>query len=141
MLFLWIFLGLAALVLLASYICYRIVFYNKPARPLAEGEYDIPHGRVYAPYHDQMIAWQKQLRQMPVEHFSIRSFDGLKLYGSFYEYAPGAVIELMFHGYRGTAHRDLCGGIHRAFSLGRSVFFGGSAYRQPQRRPHHHLRH
>lgn len=122
MLFLWIFLGLAALVLLASYICYRIVFYNKPARPLAEGEYDIPHGRVYAPYHDQMIAWQKQLRQMPVEHFSIRSFDGLKLYGSFYEYAPGAVIELMFHGYRGTAHRDLCGGIHRAFSLGRSVF-------------------
>jgi fermentation-respiration switch protein FrsA (DUF1100 family) len=27
----------------------------------------------------------------------------------------------MFHGYRGSAERDLCGGVHRCFALGRSA--------------------
>jgi pimeloyl-ACP methyl ester carboxylesterase len=30
-------------------------------------------------------------------------------------------MELMFHGYRGNAERDLCGGVQRAFSLGHNV--------------------
>ena len=58
---------------------------------------------------------------MPSEEFSIISHDGLKLYARFYEYAPGAPIELMFHGYRGSAERDLSGGVRRAFALGHSV--------------------
>ena len=58
---------------------------------------------------------------MPSEDMSITTFDGKKLWGKYYEYAPGAPIELMFHGYRGTAERDLCGGVQRSFALGRSV--------------------
>ena len=58
---------------------------------------------------------------MPHEHFSIRSFDGLTLRGNYYEYAPDAPIELMFHGYRGNAERDLCGGVQRCFALGHSA--------------------
>jgi len=58
---------------------------------------------------------------MPSEEFSITSFDGLKLYGRYYESIPGAPIELMFHGYRGSAERDLCGGVQRCFALGRNA--------------------
>ena len=50
----------------------------------------------------------------------MRSFDGLTLHGKYYECKKGAPIELMMHGYRGTAERDLCGGIQRCFSLGRN---------------------
>ena len=121
MFLIWLLLAVVIIVMLTSYICYHIVFYAKPAPPLPEGEFDIPPGKVYLPYRDQMITWQKQVRQLPVEHFSITAFDGIPLHGKFYEFAPGAVIELMFHGYRGSAERDLCGGVQRAFSLGRSV--------------------
>ena len=58
---------------------------------------------------------------MPSEEFSINSFDGLRLYAKYYEFAPGAPIEIMFHGYRGSAERDLCGGVQRCFALGRSA--------------------
>lgn len=58
---------------------------------------------------------------MPCEELWITSFDGLKLYGRYFEYAPGAPIELMFHGYRGSAERDLSDGVLRCFKLGHSV--------------------
>ena len=121
MVILWILLALAALVVLISLICYLIVFYAKPEKPLGPDEYDIPHGQIYEAHRDAMIRWQKEVRAMPSEDMSVTSFDGLKLCGKYYEYAPGAVTELMFHGYRGSAERDLCGGVQRAFSLGRNV--------------------
>lgn len=58
---------------------------------------------------------------IPHEEFSITSFDGLTLREKYYEYAPGAPIELMLHGYRGESERDLCGGVQRCFALGRSA--------------------
>lgn len=63
----------------------------------------------------------KEVRALPHEEFSITSFDGLTLRGKYYEYAPGAPIELMLHGYRGEAERDLCGGVQRCFALQRSA--------------------
>jgi len=63
----------------------------------------------------------KQIRRMPHENIEIKSYDGLTLRGTYYEYAPDATVELLFHGYRGSAERDLCGGIERCFALGRSV--------------------
>jgi len=62
------------------------------------------------------------MRAMPHEDVQITSFDGLTLCGKYYEYAPSAPIELMFHGYRGTAESDLCGGLKRCFALGHSAF-------------------
>ena len=121
MLFLWILLGLAAILLLAAYICYRIVFRARPVPALGADEYDLPGGNVYVPYRDAMIAWQKETRQLPHQDFSIRSFDGLELWGKYYESIPGAPVELMFHGYRGTAERDLCGGVQRCFALGHNA--------------------
>lgn len=120
----WPLLGIAAFltlsVVLIAYICFRITFYVPKKRPLRE-EFQIPDGEIYQPYRDQMITWMKEVRAIPHEDVSIKSFDGLTLRGKFYEYAPGAPIELMFPGYRGSAERDLCGGVQRCFALKRSA--------------------
>ena len=110
---------LALLVLAVSYICYRIAFYASRKEPVEE--YAIPDGEIYEPYREQMVAWMKEVRAMPHEDITVRSFDGLTLWGRYFEYAPDSPIELMFHGYRGRADRDLCGGVQRCFALGRSA--------------------
>jgi fermentation-respiration switch protein FrsA (DUF1100 family) len=83
---------------------------------------EVPAGKIYEPYHEDMRRWIREVREMPRETFTITSFDGLKLTANYFEYAPGAPIELMFHGYRGTAERDLSGGVQRCRKLGRSSF-------------------
>ena len=118
---LWILLGLAALILLIAFLCFYLAFFVPTHRPVSEEEYPTPAGEVYAPFRERMVKWMKETRKLPHEDFYIESFDGLKLHGRYYEYAPGAPIELMFHGYRGTADRDLCGGVQRCFALRRSA--------------------
>ena len=122
-LYILLFVILLAIVLtiLASYICFRMAFYVPKKKPKCTEEYDLPKGKIYEPYHEQMIAWTKESRTFPQERFTITSFDGLKLSAKYFEYAPDAPIELMFHGYRGNAERDLSGAVQRCFSLGRSV--------------------
>ena len=121
MLIFGILLGLAALVLLISYICYRIAFYAPTRKPLPEGTIEIPEGEIYEAHREKMENWVRKMWTMERQSFEITSFDGLKLHAKFYEFAPGAPIELMFHGYRGSAERDLSGGIERCFRVGRSA--------------------
>ncbi len=108
-------------VLLTALICFFRVFYSPPRKPLGPDEYDIPIGPIYEPFRDEMIAWQKRARAMPQEVFSVRSFDGLTLSGRYFEYRPGAPIEILFHGYKGNGERDLSGAVERCFTLGRSA--------------------
>ena len=121
MLIFGILLTAAAVFLLACYICYRIAFYVPPRKPRPEGFIDLPPGKAYEPFYPQMTDWVLQVRKLPREHFQITAFDGLELHGSYYEFAPGAPVELMFHGYRGNAERDLPGGVQRCFACGRSA--------------------
>ena len=118
---LWTLLVLVLLVLATSYICFFLAFYVPEKEKLPKTEFDLPKGKIYEPYAQDMIRWMKEVRAMPHEELQITSFDGLILRGKYYEYAPGAPIELMFHGYRGTAERDLCGGVQRCFRLGHSA--------------------
>lgn len=111
---------LAAIVLIA-YICYRMAFYAPRKKRPDPDVIDIPEGEIYEPFRPKMEGWAREARAMEHEDFQITSFDGLKLTGRFFEYAPGAPIELMFHGYRGNAERDLPGGVQRGFKIGRSV--------------------
>lgn len=108
-------------VLLVSFICYRMAFYAERKEAPPPDRIDIPQGEIYEPYRESMEKWTRQTRSMPHEQMQILSFDGLTLQGKYYEFAPGAPIELMFHGYRGTAERDLSGGVQRCFKLGRSA--------------------
>lgn len=109
------------LILIAALVCFIMVFYSGKRRILGPDEYDIPPGKIYEVFREDMIGWTKQIRRMPHENIEIKSYDGLTLRGTYYEYAPDATVELLFHGYRGNAERDLCGGIERCFALGRSV--------------------
>ncbi len=124
--YLWIALGaaafLAAVFFLITYICFRMAFYAPDRDPAEYGTKVVPEGKIYEPFKEKMKKWAAETKAMHHEEFSITSFDGLKLYGRFYEYKKGAPIELMFHGYRGTAQRDLSGGVQRCFKLQRSAF-------------------
>ena len=111
--------AVVSVVLLISYLIFRFCFYVR--RRKATDRIPLPEGSVYEPYHDAMTKWVLEARAMPFEKVSILSFDGLRLCGKYYEYAPGAPVELMFHGYRGSAERDLSGGVHRCFQLGHSA--------------------
>ena len=115
------FLAIILLTLLISYVCFRIVFYvNRKAETITD-EIVVPDGAIYEPYHDMMRKWTKETREYDHQNFTIRSHDGLLLHAKYFEYMPGAVTEIMFHGYRGSAERDLSGGIQRCFALGRNV--------------------
>ena len=113
---LWVVLGLAIITLLISYVCFRMAFLV-----VKRSKAEIPPGKAYEPYRPVLKKWMEEARKMPCEEMEITSFDGLKLRGKYYECIPGAPMELMLHGYRGNGERDLCGGIQRAFALGRNV--------------------
>ena len=122
----WLILLLALLaipvaVALIALACYRKAFYNPKPQNIDPELIDIPEGEIYEVFRPQMTDWVRWTRSLPCEKVEITSHDGLTLRGKFYEYAPGAPMELMFHGYRGNAERDLSGGVARCFALGRSV--------------------
>ena len=122
--FWWIFgiLGLLILaVLVVAYVCFRMTFYISDKEKKENALRIVPPGKEYKPFHDMMNGWQNEVKTFSYESFTIKSFDGLTLKGKYYEKFPGAPIELMFHGYRGNAHRDLCGGIQRCFACGRNA--------------------
>lgn len=118
---LWIALAVIALILAISYVCFRMAFYVPDRDPKNLGLDTYPEGDIYEPFRESMDKWAKEAKAMPQEEFSITTFDGLKLYATFYEYKKDAPIELMFHGYRGSAQRDLSGGVQRCFKLQRSA--------------------
>ena len=88
---------------------------------LDENGFPVLKGKIYDPYREKMVEWIKGTRSTPHRDVSITSFDGLTLRGKFYEYKSGAPIEILFHGYQGSAERDLGGAVMRCFALERSA--------------------
>ena len=123
--FLWIGLGVIGFCLLAvlvtSIVCYFRMFYSPKRKALGPDEYAIPDGDIYEVFREDMIKWTKMIRAYPYKEYAIQSFDGLTLRAKYFECKPGAPIELMFHGYKGNAERDLNGGVERCFKLGHSA--------------------
>lgn len=124
MIILWITLSILAFLILAtlitSYVCFFRIFL-KHKRRKKQTVSPVPEGEEYQPFADQITSWAEEARTLPYRALEIRSFDGLRLVGRYYEYAPDAPIELLLHGYRGSLERDLCAGIERCFSLGHSA--------------------
>ena len=121
----WWIMGIAGTLVLAvlgvSYVCFRMTFYISDKEKKENALRTVPPGKEYEPFHDMMNGWQNEVKTFSYASFSIKSFDGLTLKGKYYEKFPGAPIELMFHGYRGNAQRDLCGGIQRSFACGHNA--------------------
>ena len=104
-----------------TYYCYRQLFYSADRLPVKDDEYPIPDGEVYQAIRDDIVDWIKTKRALPQEDIEIKSFDGLTLRGKYFECNQGGPVELLFHGYRGSAERDVSGGIERCFALQRNV--------------------
>ncbi len=112
---------LLLLLLLTIYICFILTFYVFRNNNKNKEEYPIPPGKVYEPHREEMIALMKEVRGFSYKEYSTTSFDGLRLHAKYYETIKGAPIEIMHHGYRGSAERDLCGGVQRAFAAKHNV--------------------
>lgn len=121
MVFLYVFIILSVLVLAVAGICYCLTFYN-PTRTPERMEADrLPPGKVYEPYHPVMNRWHDEVLAMPHEAMAVTTPDGLTLRGNYYEYAPDAPVEVLFHGYRGFSERDMCGAVQRCFAVGHNA--------------------
>ena len=110
--------GVLLLVLITAAICFFIIFYKQKEQ---DERYPIPPGKIYEAHREQMIRWMKEIDEMPHREVEIRSYDGLTLRGKYYEFKKGAPTEILFHGYRGSSYRDLCGGVYRCHALGRNA--------------------
>ena len=115
-------LAVLLLVLLLSLYCFCRVFYSPRRRVLAPDEYELPAGKIYEPFREDIFRWMRAARhERPYEEWRIRSHDGLTLVGRYYPCDGGGPLEILFHGYQGNAERDMSGGIERCFALGRSA--------------------
>ena len=122
---LWILIGCVGGLLLViaavAYVCFRLTFYV-PRRQFPPDEtFTLPNGKIYEPYRELLQGWAAEVAALPCTELSIRSYDGLILRGKYYESNPGGTVELMMHGYRGDAKRDLCGGVQRCFAHRRNA--------------------
>lgn len=109
------------LVLLTSYICFRMAFYSKN-KPLTEKDYyKLPNDPTFKTFEKEILNDITEVMKYPFKEYKIKSFDGLTLYARYFEYDPNAPMEIMFHGYRGNSTRDLSTGVKRAFICKRNA--------------------
>ena len=108
MIWLWILLPVAAVVLLLCAICYRMAFYVS-ARD-RKNENAVPLGSQFVRHSGRMKELRTAFEQLPFEEVTVTAPDGVQLYGRYYHVRDGAPVQLQMHGYRGSAARDFCGG-------------------------------
>lgn len=111
--------GVSAVGLGAAYFSYRLAFHTPKEHK--ENIYNIPRGEQYNKLRDRMQALIKEMDELEYEQVYITSHDGLRLAGRYYHVKDGAPIQLQFHGYRGSAIRDFCGGNKLARELGHNT--------------------
>ncbi len=106
-------------VILISYCCYVRVFFV--AKKSSGEDIYFPKGEAYKLYEEQIRRWIEIVRETPCRVLKTTSFDGLVLQAKYYEYEKNAPIEILFHGYKSNAERDLSGALERCFALGHSA--------------------
>lgn len=102
-----------------SFICYRLTFgYSKKLDITPQ---TLPEGEQYEKLHPQMKAMIDKALKIPYEEVYINSFDGLKLFGRYYEVSKDAPVKILFHGYRSNALRDFSGGLQFDLKSGYNI--------------------
>ena len=102
---------LPVLLLLAlgvAYGAYRFAYYSPHKNQ--NDPYLAPDGHRYTPEDGPTYGLIREMDELPFEPVTIRSRDGLQLFGRYYAVAEGAPLQIQMHGYRGHALRDFCGG-------------------------------
>ena len=80
--------------------------------------FHMPNNEQYRACKPITDALRAEMEALPFEVVSITSHDGLVLTGKYYHLRDGAPLQIQFHGYRGTALRDFCGGHKLAVEQG-----------------------
>ena len=105
--------GFVLLTLGLAFLLFRLAF---GARKTTEKEmFVLPDTDQYRPYAAEARRMIRAALALPYEPVTIRSDDGLTLFGRCYPAAPDAPWLLLFHGYRSAAEREFCG---RCLTLG-----------------------
>lgn len=102
-----------------AYFAYRKAFYSSPKRK--ENIYKLPDGEQYEKERRVMHSLISEMDMIPYEQVFIKSFDGLKLAARYYHVSDNAPLQIQFHGYRGSALRDFCGGNKLAREMGHNT--------------------
>lgn len=122
---LWISLGVLAFLIVSllvlSFGCFFLAFLAPPRKKVADDVLDLNQWNIYGPIKEYMATCGQEVWTLPHKELWITSYDGLKLFGRYYEFVPGATVEIMIHGYRGSGMRDLPCGVLRARELGHNV--------------------
>ena len=115
-----IILGIVTFLLLvflaALYILYRKTFYSPLKWQLDENKQF--NSKAFSKYKDRAESLIQSLKNKPCEDIYCTSYDGLKLHARLFENKKSNKIAIMFHGYRGRAYRDFCGGAKEVMELG-----------------------
>ncbi len=114
-----VFALVATVFLVVSFICYRLTFGYSKKLDIAPDV--LPEGKQYEPLYSQMRELIGGVLKLPYEEVYIKSFDGLKLFGRYYEVSKGGPIQILFHGYRSNALRDFSGGLQFDLKSGCNV--------------------
>ena len=115
----YIFAGLLLLSVLIAWYSYRTAFYSPEKRK--EDYYAIPKGEQYEKERQRMLSLIREMDEIPFEAVTISAQDGTKLSARYYHVRDGAPLQSQFHGYRGTALRDFCGGNKLARESGQNT--------------------
>ena len=119
------FLGVGAFFLFAtlllSYICFYKTFYSPKSFEKRNITVIDKSSMIFMQNMDTLDSWKAEVRRLNYKKVSITSFDGLNLVGKYYEIKKGAPIDIIFHGYRGSADRDMNGHLLRSINAGRNV--------------------
>ena len=115
----YLFAGLLLLSVLIVWYSYRTAFYSPEKRK--EYHYAIPEGEQYEKERQRMLSLIRQMDETPYEAVTISARDGTKLAARYYHVRDGAPLQIQFHGYRGTAVRDFCGGNKLARESGQNT--------------------
>ena len=111
--------GFVLLTLGLAFLLFRLAF---GAQKTTEKEmFVLPDTDQYRPYAAEARRMIRAALALPYEPVTIRSDDGLTLFGRCYPAAPDAPWLLLFHGYRSAAERDFCGGLPFGMGMGCNV--------------------
>ena len=114
---------LAFVTLIISLVCFLKTFYSSKSRTKKSNDNVVKKIEFIFKNHSDILGkWATEVNTIPYEDVYITSFDGIKLHAKLYKaHDENAPVEILFHGYRGSADRDMNGGVLRAIHNGRKI--------------------
>lgn len=111
-----IYLILAILFLILAVIVFFLIYSYKRAfyRSKILGVHDMSKENGFSESKVIMKRLAEENDKYPFTPATIKSHDNLTLFAKVYDADKNAPVEILFHGYRGSSARDMCGGLYLA---------------------------